>query len=82
MWRSQITKAFLEAQKVFKGVGTNKWGFDLFKGNAIFSKDVKSLHPIQLKEQTYQHWLGVEFLRSMEGLFYDTCKISSVSIFG
>ena len=60
VWRWQVTKALLEAQKVVTLQGVPQ--------DTILGKDVESLIPIPFVNQTYQVWLGPMFLRAMEGV--------------
>ncbi|KAI8491564.1 antigen p97 [Branchiostoma belcheri] len=75
IWRWKVTKALLEAQKIFSTSSQNEWGFTMFGEHSCFHHKCIQLSPISLVNQTYEITMGPMLMHSLEALILpSTCK--------
>ncbi|CAH1272766.1 TF [Branchiostoma lanceolatum] len=68
IWRWKVTKALLEAQKIFSTTSQNEWGFSMFGEHSCFHHECIQLSPISMVNQTYEITMGPMLMHSLEAL--------------
>ncbi|XP_071820987.1 major yolk protein-like [Apostichopus japonicus] len=67
-WRWNVTKALLDAQKIFSDAQNNEDQYHIFGSASIFAPETVKLAPIPIQDQTYATYLGPNLTRSFEAI--------------